>query len=150
MSCCWSTVINVSLLPRASIPRTRSQNPDLFMPFIFNIPTFPPRKTWIVWEALKCCYSAWVSFHRDDISAVECRKSLDIMEREQPFVLPVLLFIGAAGSRLSPFPLSVWLLPLSRSLASSAFLIDCLSCFVWHRHAYAQFVLWWLQAGTVC
>lgn len=55
----------------------------------------------IVWEVLKCCCSVWVSFRQDDISAGECLKSLDIMEREHPFVLPVLLFIGATDSRLS-------------------------------------------------
>ena len=56
----------------------------------------------IVWEVLKCCCSVWVSFRQDDISAGECLKSLDITEREQPFVLLVLLFMGAADSTLSP------------------------------------------------
>lgn len=102
----------------------------------------------IVWEVLKCCFWVWVSFRRDDISAGECLKSLDIMEREQPFVLLVLLFIGATDSCL-PFSL-FRLQSLSRSLASSLFLTQGLSCFVRNRHTYAQFVLWWLQARAVC
>lgn len=78
-------------------------------------------------EVLKCCCSVWVSFRQDDISAGECIKSLDIMEGEQPFVLPVLLFIGATDSRL-PFSLSSCLQSLTRSLISVSHTL-CLALF---------------------
>lgn len=83
-----------------------------------------------------------MSFCQDDISAGECLKSLDIMEREQQ-----------CCCLLEPWtPVS---LSLCFSLSPVTFQISlmCFSvCFVFvpNRHTYAQFVLWWLQARAVC
>lgn len=86
-------------------------------------------------------------FLQDDISAGECLKSLDITEKEKPFVLPMLLFIGAMDSCL-PF----FVFPHVSSHFPDFFphVFLCLFCFAPNRHTYAQFVLWWLQARAVC
>lgn len=68
----------------------------------------------IVWEVLKCCYSAWVSFRQGDISAGECLKSLDIMEREKNVCFASVVVYWSYRF-LPPFlSPSGWLLPLSR------------------------------------
>lgn len=83
-----------------------------------------------VWEMSKRCCLVYMNICQNDISAREFLKSLDIVKREQPFVLPVLLFIGAAASFLlfsRSLSLLLGLRSLSRSLSSSRFLTHMLS-----------------------
>ena len=123
MSMWWSVLINVFL---PSSPWIGTRRADLFMP-LFSTFLHSPKWAFFVHcagEVLKCCCSVWVSFRQDDISAGECLKSLDIMEGEQPFVLPVLLFIGATDSRL-PFSLS---LPASYQVSHLHFSYTALFC----------------------
>lgn len=97
--------------------------------FIFSIPIYS-QMTFLCALCGKCwnvvVRSGYV-FRQDDISAGECCKSLDIMKREQPFVLPVLLLTGAMDAHL-PFSLLCSVSSLFPDILSSLFLTH--SCFV--------------------
>lgn len=107
-----------------------------------------------VWEMSKRCCLVYVNICQNDISAREFLKSLDIVKREQPFVLPVLLFIGAAASfllfsRSLSFAWSSVSFEISFLILVSHTHAVCL-IFVSNRHAHAQYVLRRLQARAVC
>lgn len=76
----------------------------------------------------RCCL-VYVNICQNDISAREFLKSLDIVKRERPFVLPVLLFteLRPLSSLSLALSLLLGLRSLSRSLSSSRSLTHMLS-----------------------